>query len=123
MWLGHFKDNLRATYELPRNAQNLPELYINWVSTKMEPRPTRMVYDNLTDEVKDDWILLEPALDAAFRNESEEREFMTRMDAFQRSKGQSLREYRDELVRRMDKYRAALRQVPAEWEREAIHRF
>ena len=123
MWLGHFQDNLRAAYELPRNAPNLPELYTNWISTKMEPGPTRTVYDNLTEEVKDDWQLLEPALDAAFRNESEEREFMTRMDAYQRSKGQSLREYRDELVRRMDKYRAALRQVQQEWDREAIHRF
>jgi hypothetical protein len=35
----------------------------------------------------------------------------------------SLREYRNQLVSRMDKYRANLRQIPAEWEREAIQRF
>jgi truncated hemoglobin YjbI len=122
-WLQHFQDNVRAAYELPRNSAELPAHYANWISTKMDPGPTRTVYDNLIDGVKDDWALLEPALDEAFKNEDEGREFTSRLDAYQREKGQALREYKDELRRRMDKYRGALRAVPAEWEREAIHRF
>jgi hypothetical protein len=53
MWLGHFQDNLRAAHELQQNDATLPDLYANWVSKKMEPGPTRTIYDNLPDNVKD----------------------------------------------------------------------
>jgi hypothetical protein len=123
MWMGHFQDNLKAAHGLQRDDATLPNLYANWVSTKKEPGPTRIVYDHLADNIKDDWVLLKPALQHAFHNKAEEREFTSRRDAYQRSKDQSLREYRDQLISRMDKYRANLRQIPMEWEREAIQRF
>jgi hypothetical protein len=107
-WLQHFQDIVRAAYELPRNDGNLPVHYANWITTKMDPGPTRTVYDNLPDKVKDNWPLLEPALEEAFKNEDEEREFISRLD---------------KLRRRVNKYRAALGAVPEEWEKEAIHRF
>ena len=115
MWLSHFQDNVRVAYGLPRNHDDLPGLYVDWISTKMEPGPTRTIYNNLEEDVMVDWALLEPALTAVFRDDSERIPFLSNMDAYLRAEGQTLRKYRDELVRRMDKYQHTLRNVPEEW--------
>ena len=72
---------------------------------------------------KADWGLLRQALTVAFKDESEEISFLSNDNAWRRSPGMSLREYKNGLITRMDKYQPGLRRIADEWERAAVRRF
>jgi uncharacterized protein YnzC (UPF0291/DUF896 family) len=96
--------------------------YVNWITTKLEPS-ARAVFDSFTPKIRGDWDQLEPTLSEAFTDEHEKLEFLSRMDSFQRAPNMTLREYKNELQRRMYKYQPLLQDVPAEFDRSAVQRF
>ena len=117
-----FKDNVRASHGLQTADNALPRHYLNWIATKFEPN-ARTVYDGLPEDVKADWARLEPALSNVFTDENEKLEFLSKTDSFKRAPDMTLREYRDELQRRMNKYQPELRNIQAEFNRSAVQRF
>ena len=123
VWRTHFRDNVRAVHSITANDDTLNDLCLQWVSTKLDPGPTRAVYDNLPAAKKTSWKELDAALTAAFVDDRERLNFLSRMDAHQRLPGMSLRLYKDTLLQKMNSYQPELRTVPAEWERSAVQRF
>ena len=121
-WVSIFKDNVRASHGMQPGDAGLNAQYVNWITTKLEPS-ARAVFDSLTPEIRGDWTQLEPTLSEAFTDEHEKLEFLSRMDSFQRAPNMTLREYKNELQRRMYKYQPLLREVPAEFNRSAVQRF
>ena len=123
-WVQLFVDTVVAVYSLGPNDQvRLGELCIKWLPTKLEGGATRAVFDNLTTADKANWGDLKKALSKAFRDESEEISFINNEAAWRRRPGMSLRDYRNGLVTRLDKYQPELRNVITEWERCAVRRF
>ena len=43
VWRTYFRDNVRAIYSLPETHDDLDELCLQWVSTRLDPGPTRAV--------------------------------------------------------------------------------
>ena len=123
LWVLTFVDNVRAAHNLRANDLRLNDLCLNWISTKLEVGPTRSVYDNLPDTSKTDWPTLKQALSEAYRNDSEEIRFLNNDDAWERTEGMTLIDFKNGLLHRMSKYLPALRTVPNEWERVAVRRF
>ena len=122
-WKTYFRDNVRATFNLRNDADDMDELCASWISTKLEPGPTRSVYENLDQTTKEDWTELDKALTAAFTDDKERLDFLSRMNAHKRTQGMSLRTYKDTLLTKMDMYQKELKGVPSEWERTALQRF
>ena len=104
LWVVHFMDNVRAVYNLPSGDVRLADQYKHWLSTKLEPGPARAAYENLPPTTKDDWSLLKAALSDAFTDDKEKLDFLSRLDAHQRTPGMSLRHYKDTLLQKMEKY-------------------
>ena len=123
IWVITFMDNVRACYNLKADDPRLPGLFLQWVSTKLSPGPTRAAFENLPAATKADWALLKPALSEAFTDQKEKIAFLSRLDAHQRQPGQSLRTYKDLLLQKMEKYQVALKNVPEEWRRVGLQRF
>ena len=118
-----FEDVVKATYNLKdTDVDKVKVNCLKWLPVKLKVGATRSAYDILTDAQKNDWIELKRALTLAFRNKSEEIHFINNENAFKRS-GMPLREYRDGMVQRMDKYMPNLRGVDEEWQRCAVRRF
>ena len=122
-WHLIFRDSVKAVNGLQDNDPRLNELCVRWLPTKLELGITRSVYENLPQQTKDNWLLLRQALSQAYRDENEEIIFLSNEGAWKRTPGMSLRDYRNGLVTRMDKYQPNLRQVNEEWERNAVRRF
>ena len=123
VWSTHFRDNVRAVYSIGSDDPRLDGLCLQWVSTKLDPGATRAVYENLANDDKATWTLLNAALTKAFTDDKERLDFLSRMNAHQRTPGMSLRTYKDTLLAKMEKYQSGLRAVPAEFERTAVQRF
>ena len=123
IWIITFQDNIRACYNLKADDPRLPGLFVQWVSTKLSPGPTRAAFENLPAATKATWALLKPALSEAFTDQKEKIAFLSRLDAHQRQPGQSLRTYKDLLLQKMEKYQSALKNVPEEWRRVGLQRF
>ena len=123
VWSLHFKDNVRAVYSITAEDDRLGGLCLQWISTKLDPGPARAVYDNLPEDSKATWELLNAALAKAFTDDKERLDFLGRMNAHQRTPGMSLRTYKDQLLQKMDNYQSGLRAIPAEFERVAVQRF
>ena len=122
-WVKLFEDSIRASNNLDDADQaRFTALCLKWLPTKLESGPTRLVLDSLEDGVKNDWTLLKPALSEAYKNKEEEIRFLNSDKAWTRA-GKSLRDYKNGLVLRMDKYQKNLRQIPDEWNNTAIRRF
>ena len=85
-WITLFIDNICAVYNIAQADDQMGRLCIEWLPTKLESGATRSVYDNLEDNVKRDWLLLKPALSAAFRDESEEIRFVNNENAWKRAR-------------------------------------
>ena len=101
----------------------LNALFTTWLPTKLEVGSERSVYEQLPQTTKDDWALLRSALFRAFKDESEEISFLSNENAWRRTQGMSLSDFRNGLISRLDKYQPALRNVTTEWERAAVRRF
>ena len=123
IWVITFMDNVRACYNLKADDAQLPDLFLQWVSTKLSPGPTRAAFENLPIATKASWALLKPALSEAFTDQKEKIAFLSRLDAHQRQPGQSLRTYKDSLLQKMEKYQSGLKTVPEEWRRVGLQRF
>ena len=116
-----FIDTIRAVNNLrPTDRNRIEALCLTWVPTKLESGATRSVYENLPQATKNNWTTLRQALSKAFRDESEEINFLNNEGAWKRTPGMSLRDYRNGLIHRLDKYQANLRNVAQEWERSAV---
>ena len=123
-WSTIFVDTVKAINGLGANdTVRINQLCVIWLPTKLQEGSTRAVYDDLTPTVKEDWAQLRPALSAAFRDESEEIEFLNNENSWKRTPGMTLREYKNGLVLRLEKYQPTLKTVNAEYERAAIRRF
>ena len=122
-WVVHFADNIRAVYNLDDGDIRINGACIKWLSTKLTPGPTRQVYENLAVDVKADWTRLKAALSQAFTDDKDRLDFLSRLDAHQRTPDMALRTYKDSLLAKMDKYQGALKAVRAEWDRTACQRF
>ena len=122
LWVVGFIDTVRASHNITATDARLNTLCLNWISTKLEIGTTRSVYDNLPDATKQDWPTLKAALSEAFKDESEEINFLNRDDAFKRN-GMPLIDFKNGILHRMNKYQSGLKAVPAEWERTAVRRF
>ena len=125
-WCTLFLDSLRAVNNLTTSQADKPEvdrLCIKWLPTKLESGSVRSVYDNLDQTIKENWDLLKPALEEAFRDTSEEIRFLNSENAYKRRPGQSLQDYKNGLILRLEKYQGGLKTVQAEWEKQAVRRF
>ena len=122
-YIVHFVDNIRAVYNITGADDRLDDLCLQWLSSKLEPGPTRQVYENLGPNAKNNWGRLKAALSEAFTDDKDRLDFLSRMDAHQRTPEMSLRTYKDSLLAKMDKYQAPLKAVQAEWNRTACQRF
>ena len=114
LWVVSFVDNCRATHNIAATDPQLNNICVNWVSTKLEPGPTRSTYDNLTDAVKQNWTTLKRALSDAYKDSTEEILFLSKDDAWKRN-NMSLLDYKNGLLHRMDKYQGDLKNVPTEY--------
>ena len=121
-WASVYQDTVRTTHKKPIGDRELPALYLYFISTKLEVGPTRQAYDNLPDASKVSWATLRGALEQAFRNEEEQILFLSDERHYKRG-NMSLRDYKNGLLHRMDKYQRRLRNVPEEWEKTAMRRF
>ena len=122
-WLTLFVDILKAVYNLgPNDQARINTLSLKWVPAKLQAGCTRAAYDNLDDTTKASWNLLRDALSKAYKNQSEEIEFLNDEGAWKRG-DMSLLDYRNGLILRLDKYQPSLRNVQTEWERCAVRRF
>ena len=123
LWIVNFIDTVRATNGLTATDPRLDGLCLNWLSTKLEVGPTRSVYDNLDDGIKNNWTALRNALSRAYKDDTEEIRFLSRDDAWKRTDGMSLMDYKNGLLHGMTKYQADLRTVQGEWDRTAVRRY
>jgi len=123
VWRVHYKDNVRAVFNLDTQDARLNDLYLRWISTRLSPGPTRAVYGNLDDADKASWDVLDQALSDAFVDQKDKLDFLSRLNAHRRTPGMSLRTYKDMLLQKMDKYQKELRRVPGEWQRTVLQRF
>ena len=122
-WVKLFEDSIRASNNLAEADQaRFAALCVQWLPAKLEAGSARLVFESLEQNVKNDWTLLKPALSDAFKDKAEEISFLNDEKAWTRS-GKSLRDYKNGLVLRMDKYQKNLRQIPDEWNKTAIRRF
>ena len=123
LWLPVFRDAVRVVYQTPAgNGNVLDGQCLEWIPTKLA-QDVRSVYEHFTQEVKQNWEQLVDALRENFSDENEKMEFLSTMDSFQRTPGMSLREYKNELKRRMHRYQRPLLDVPGEFQRVAVQRF
>ena len=122
-WVLVFTDSVKAANNLRNGDARLDNLCLTWLPTKLSVGPVRSVYEQLPLATKNSWTLLKPALSLAFKDESEEIYFLSHENAWRRTAGMSLRDYKNGLVSRLDKYQPALRRVADEWERAAVKRF
>ena len=104
------------------NDPALPALYLYFISTKLEAGPTRQAYDNLPDTSKTSWDVLKEALEQAFRDEEEQILFLSDERHYKRG-NMSLRDYKNGLLHKMNKYQNKLKDVQEEWEKTAMRRF
>ena len=119
-WVKLFEDSIRASDTRGDNDEaRFNALCLKWLPAKLNAGPTRLAFENLDQAVKNDWTLLKPALSDAYRDRSEEVNFINNEKAWTRS-GKSLGDYKNGLILRMDKYQKNLRQVRDEW---AVRRF
>ena len=124
IWLTHFVDCVRAAYNVTATDARLGGYCTQWLSTKLEPGPTRAVFDNLpTTVLTGNWAGQKAALEQAFTDDKDRLDFLASTDAFQRTPGMSLRTYKDSLLMKMNKYQGALKAVPSEWDRTVFQRF
>jgi hypothetical protein len=121
-WLATFQDNVRVAYNLPIDDGDLDARCLNWLSAKLDPE-ARSIYEHLPPATKADWDLLVEALRDAFGDDHDKLEFLSTMDSFRRKPGMSLKDYRNQLVRKMNRYQGALLIVPEEFQRVAVQRF
>ena len=84
--------------------------------------PTRQAYDNLPDASKVSWPVLKEALEQAFRDEEEQILFLSDEHHYKRG-NMSLRDYKNGLLHKMNKYQSKLKDVQEEWEKTAMRRF
>ena len=124
-WVTSFEDAVRACHGLRMNDAALPELYLNWIATRLETGDTRAIFENLGQNVKGSWTLLKPALSTAFRDEAEESKFLNDESwwRYTPKTGMTLRDYKVGLLSKMQKYLGSLRAVNSEFERTAVRRF
>jgi hypothetical protein len=118
-WLATFQDNIRLAYNLPRDHDDINVQSLNWLSAKLDPE-ARSIYEHLPAATKADWALLVDALREAFGADHDKLEFLSTIDSFKRKPGMSLKEYRNELIRKMNRYQGALLAVPEEFQRIAV---
>ena len=121
-WLTTFQDNIRVAYALPIGHVDIIVRSLDWLSAKLDPE-ARSIYEHLPGATKADWNLLVEALREAFGDEHDRLEFLSTMDSFQRKPGMPLKEYKNKLVRKMNRYQGALLAVPDEFQRVAVQRF
>ena len=123
-WLNVLRDNIKAVNRLTDQDQaRLDELCRVWIPTKLEVGSTRAVYDNLEADVKANWARLRDALSNAFRDDTEMIAFLNNEGAYRRAPGVSLRDFKNGLIMRMEKFQSGLKNVQQEWERTAVRRF
>jgi hypothetical protein len=121
-WLATFQDNIRVAYNLAIDHEDINVRSLNWLSAKLDPE-ARSIYEHLPAETKADWGLLVDALREAFGDDHDRQEFLSTNDSFQRKPGMSLKEYRNQLIKKMNRYQSALVNVPDEFQRVAVQRF
>jgi hypothetical protein len=122
LWVATFEDTVRMAYNLARDHADLNGHFLNWISTKLNP-DARTAYTQLPANTRADWLLLRAALIDTFSDEHDRLEFLSRMDSFQRKPDMSLKEYRNQLLQKMNRYQQALIAVPEEFQRTAVQRF
>ena len=125
-WVCMFVDTIKAVNNLTdsqADVTRLNALSLSWLPTKLEHGSARSAYDNLPQDQKDTWPTLKNALSKAFRDTSDEIAFLNSESHWRRTPGMSLRDYRNGLVVRLDKYMSGLRGVDQEWNRAAVRRF
>ena len=115
-WALVYQDTVRTSHKKELNDPGLPALYLYFISTKLEVGPPRQAYDNLPDTSKVSWPVLREALEQAFRDEEEQILFLSDERHYKRG-NMSLRDYKNGLLHRMDKYQKRLKNVQEEWER------
>ena len=115
-WASVYQDMVRTSHRKQPGDQDLPNLYLYFISTKLEAGPTRQAYDNLPNAAKNTWDDLKAALEEAFRNEEEQILFLSDERHYKRG-NMLLRDYKNGLLHRMCKYQNKLKDVPEEWEK------
>ena len=124
LWVPLFVDTVKAVHNLTTTDQaRINALCTTWLPTKLQAGETRSVYENLPPAVKQNWPDLKAALSKAFRDEAEEIEFINNEAAWVRTPGMPLRDYKNGLTHRLDKYQPHLRNINQEWQRAAVRRF
>ena len=123
MWCNLFVDSVRAVNDLGPGDARLEGLCLRWLPTKLQTGPVRTVYENLSPNVKNDWRQLKSALSESFKDNSEEIKFLSNEAAWLKTPEMSLREYKDGLVLRLEKYQPDLKAVGTEYQRQAVRRF
>ena len=120
----HFQQCVRAAYafDLPTEQAEYEEACRMWLPSKLEPGPTLVAYDALSDAKKGVWDDLVEALSDAFQDEAQKELFLADTGSFRRQ-NRTLNEYKNELLRRMRRYQPDLENVAAEFQRQAVTRF
>ena len=123
-FISHYRECVKAAYNftLPTDLVALNAACISWLGTKLEPGPTLIAYESLTDATKADWDLTVTSLAEAFSDESAKETFLADQASFKRG-DRSLVQYKNELMRLMRVYLPDLAAVPVEFNRQATTRF
>ena len=78
---------MRAAHGLTHgddDADELDEACCNFIGSKLEPGATMTAYQNLSNDIKNDWDDLEEALAKLFVNEEQRQLFLSNPDSFKR---------------------------------------
>ena len=110
LWSPLFVDTIKAVHNLRSTDQaRIDALCLTWLPTKLQAGETRSVYENLPPNVKLSWPALKTALSKAFRDEAEEIAFINNEAAWRKTPTMTLRDYKNGLTHRLDKYQPSLR--------------
>ena len=120
----HFVNCVKATYgyKLPTDQRALNDACVTWLPSKLEPGTTLDAYEELENDIKNDWEQLEAALREAFANATEKEMFLGD-PAYCKRNGKPVFAFKNDVMRLMNAYLSDLKRVPSEFQRQATLRF
>ena len=119
----YLRENIRAAYNLANGDKDpLDAACCSWVGSKLEPGPTLTVYQSLADDIKNNWDRLNDELADLYVDEEQRQLFLANPGAFKKG-AQTWVAYKNELVRRVNKYQPTLKNVDTEFQRQLVERF
>lgn len=105
LWITGFREKVRAANDFTqRQEDEVDEKVVKLISSKLTSGTALDTYNRLTDDERTNYTTLIQRLTEEFLDPQDKRKFVENFDYNKRKKGQSLKEFRQEIVKDMGKY-------------------